>query len=273
MRILVSHPGRYGDLLWALPTLRALAHSYEEQVDLLLSPAYSSESFRRLLSCQPYIGEVLVAEDWAIQESAPITPREPPSWPTRYDRAIHLAYEGWPSLPLPYEIYGLAEKQTPVLKWPFDLDVPWIAPPYPLPATQIALGFSDEHYELKTGLFWLLRQHFIPDVMEDSSHVLVNLSGGARWQGHSLDADWETAAAWIATCGVFVGCCSALHVLACALGKPVILVEPASARHNDVFYPYGKTGRVELLLGTDGQPTFDSRHLIDAIEARLKVAT
>src|SRR5262249_43672403 len=210
-------------------------------------------------------------EDWAIQETAPITPREPLSWATRYDTAIHLAYEGWPSLPLPYEICGLAEKQTP-LKCPFNLDVPWIEPPYPLPASRMTVGFSDEHSEVKYGLYWLLRERFInPRAEEDTSHIIVNISGGPRWKAHAIDADWETAARWIATSELFIGCCSGLHVLACALGKPVILVEPATARHNGIFYPFGKTGRVQVVTGNDGQPTFDSRHLIDAIEARLKV--
>jgi hypothetical protein len=46
-------------------------------------------------------------------------------------------------------------------------------------------------------------------------------------------------------------------------------MEPAEARWNDVFYPYGKIDRVRLVTGTDGRPTFDARHCMDAIREVL----
>jgi hypothetical protein len=271
-RILCTHPGRHGDILWALPTVRALARSYDTEIDLLLSPDYSCESFRNLLAHQPYVGDVLTAADWQIQQTAPITPRQPPSVPEDYDLTFHLAYEGWPSLPLPLEIYGLVEKHTP-LRWPLDLDSPWIAASYRLPPPRLAVGFSDEHFELKYGLYWLLRNHFT-SLGEEAWRGIVNCSGGPRWR-ETLSGlvSWETAAAWIEQAQLFVGCCSALHVLACGCGRPVVVVEPNPARHHPVFYPYDKAGgRVTVVLGLDGRPTVDSRHLIDAILAQLQRA-
>src|SRR5262252_2864712 len=271
MRILCTHPGRHGDLLWALPTVRALAHTYQCEIDLLLSPNYSSPSFRRLLIREPYIGEVMVAEDWAIQESAPITPREPPSHPSGYDHIVHLGYDGWPLKTLPLETYRIAGEQLDI-GWPIDLDTPWLQPQprLLLPPTQMTIGFTDEYFEVKYGVYWLLREHFIT-AGEDGTRILVNCSHGERWKGRSAETDWETAQAWISSSELFVGCCSALHVVACALGKPCVVVEPAEARHHPVFYPYGTTGpRVTVALGLTGQPTVDSRHVIAAIEARLQ---
>ena len=45
-------------------------------------------------------------------------------------------------------------------------------------------------------------------------------------------------------------------------------MEPNPQRHNDVFWPLGKTGpQVTQVLGGDGQWTFDARHVAEAIEA------
>jgi hypothetical protein len=266
MRILCTHPGRFGDLLWALPTVRALSESFKTTVDLLLSPSYSPEPLLRLIASQPYIGSVWVANDWLILETAPITPRQPPSVPSGYDRIIHLGYESWPSLSLPWEMCGLAEKQVPLLAGTFDLDRPWITSSFTL-SCDVAVGFSDEYFEMKYGLERLLWEHLTLNGKEATRRV-VNVSGGPRWHTQN---PWGMAAAWIGGATLFVGCCSALHVLACAMGVPVILVEPQPARHHDVFYPYGKLGpQVLLLTGNDGLPTFDARHLCDAVDAQLR---
>jgi len=271
MRILCTHPGRHGDLLWALPTVRAISRSYDTPVDLMLSPPYSSPSFRRLLLRTPYVGNVFVNAAWAVQETAPMTPREPPDWPEGYDHVAHLGYDGWPLRTLPLETYRIASEQID-LTWPVDLDSPWLLPhsAYLLPPTRLTVGFTDEYFEVKYGVYWLLREHFITPG-EDGIRQLVNVSYGERWKGRTAETDWETAQAWIGESELFVGCCSALHVVACALGKPCVIVEPAEARHHPVFYPYGTSGpRVTVTLGLTGQPTVDSRHVIAAIEARLQ---
>lgn len=271
MKILATHPGRYGDILWALPTIRALCYTHQASIDLLLSPRYSDASFCRLLERQLYVGKVLVANDWEIRETAPITPREPDSLPSGYDHIVHLGYQGWPRQTLPFEIYRSAGEQAP-LDWPLNLQTPWLAPPYQLPTTRIAAGFSDEHFELKFGLYWLLREHFLTEE-NLTERVIVNVSGGPRWSSETCIAkkDWESVASFIAPAQVFVGCCSALHVLACGLGTPVVCVEPAPARHHDIFYPFGKASdRVRLVLGSDGLPTVDSRHVCDTIEFALR---
>jgi hypothetical protein len=262
MKVLATHPGRYGDLLWALPTVRALAQTFSCQVDLLLSPRYSDPYFCALLKRQIYIGTVTHMRDWAILETAPISPRIPPNLPPGYDRIFHLGYTDWPAHALPLETYQLTSRHA--LLAPLNLAQPWIVAQAPMRLCKVVVGFSDEYFEMKYGLARLLWEHL--------GEAMVNLSGGPRWTTPEtrIERNWEAAANWIAGAELFVGCCSALHVLACALGTPVILVEPQVARHHDAFYPYGKLGpEVLLLTGNDGLPTFDSRHLLDAVDARI----
>lgn len=262
-RILCTHPGRYGDCLWALPTVRAISYTHSCPVDLCLSQKYGTPDFAKLLQDQLYIGTVYADQDWLIEETAPITPSEPPHRIQGYDQIVHLGYTGWPQRPLAQEVYRLAAAQI-TLDHPLDLETPWLAPPLAVTPTRIVVGFSEEHFELKTGLYWLLRQRF----GDRAPQYLINLSNGPRW-GQLFN--WGAAASWIHKAEVFVGCCSGLHVAAAALGTPVVVVEPNPARHHEIFYPLGKANeRVTLVLGLDGQPTVDSRHLIDAIEFRLQ---
>lgn len=268
MRILASFPGKHGDLLWALPTVRAISRTYGAPIDLVVSPACGS--LKGLIEQQDYISQVIVDETWVVQDTAPITPRIPPPAAFLSDQLFHLGYEGWPSPDLARDIYRrarhtAADGEPSVDLADLQLDQPWIAPPYPLPATDLVVGFTDEHFELKYGLYFLLfdRCHGA------TAHPMVNISTSPRWktEGGHPGFDWEGAASWIGASRLFVGCCSALHVLAVAMGKPVIVVEPNPHRHADVFYPMGKAGAVQLLLGNDGQPTVDARHLKDAIAA------
>lgn len=269
--IVCTFPGKHGDLLWALPTVRAISESYHEKVLLVLSPYV--KSLAPLLRQQDYIFNVIVDPDWQVFDTAPMSPRVPILTshtlpPGGRHQVYHLGYEGWPGPDLARDIWKRAlaqdqrRRELPVL----DLERPWITPPafsHQLPRPKICVGFTDEWFELKYGLYQLLRQRLPPGLA-----TVVNLSTSPRWSTEALQPpmDWDTAAGWLARAQTFVGCCSALHVLACAVGTPaVIVVEPNEARWQDVFYPYGKTGRVRLLLGGDGRPTFDARHLIDTI--------
>lgn len=272
MNILCTHPGRHGDILWGLPTVRAISETYGEPVDLCLSAKYGS--LKNLIQRQEYIREVSVHDRWDIQESAPVQPRIPPhseaiGQPT-YDEIFHLGYAGWPTPDLPRDIYNRANRFNTLAS--LDLDRPWITAPLSLPAATVTLGFTDEWFELKYGIYWLLRNAFIAADNGIDHYAVVSISTSPRWKQEAQHSgfDWESAASWIAASQLFVGCCSALHVLARAIGKSVICLEPNPQRHQDLFYPYGKTGPVQLLLGNDGLPTFDARHLIDAIQAKLQ---
>ena len=285
MRVLVTFPGRYGDILWALPAVRALSRWIGEPVDLAVAAKY--RSICSLIEQQPYIRWCEGLPWWEVQETAPMTPRIPQrslngsSLREDYDLILDLGYRGWPQRPLPFETMDCLNEQlhagacggytVKVLPRLTDaalaLDEPWItvAPwthvPHPL-----VVGWSDEHFELKVGLTHLLAQ-----TLRGPGSAFLLCSPGSRRETEEgqTPTDWIENARRLAAAQVFLGCCSALHVLAVALGKPVVVMEPAEARWNDIFYPLGKTGRVHLVLGGDGKPTWDARHVKDAIEEAL----
>lgn len=268
-RLLCTFPGRHGDLLWALPTVRAISETYQQPVTLVTSAKYGG--LADLIRRQPYIAEVLVDPTWEVQETAPMTPRAPQVHDLApYDRVFHLGYRGWPSPTLPVDIWnGANHLLGPGRLRSLDLDRPWITVEYAaeLPPVDLAIGFTDEWFELKYGLYWILVQQ------HPSSYVRLTQSPRWNTEGQQVvgaEVSWTAAAAWLSRVPVFVGCCSALHVLAIAAGCPkVIVVEPNRDRCQDVFFPLGKTGRVELVLGGDGQPTFDARHVREAIDRAL----
>ncbi len=106
MKVLCSFPGKFGDILWALPTVRALSRRLGQPVDLAVSAKYGS--LAPLLREQPYLKRVHVLENWVVQETAPMTPRVPPGVAefglnAAYEVVFHLGYRGWPQRPLPFE--------------------------------------------------------------------------------------------------------------------------------------------------------------------------
>lgn len=77
MKILCTHPGRLGDLVWALPAVRWLSETYKCRVDLWLECELAP--LKEVLEAQPYIGSVVIDTDWVTVEGAPRQPARPPS--------------------------------------------------------------------------------------------------------------------------------------------------------------------------------------------------
>jgi hypothetical protein len=225
-------------------------------VDLVIAAEYGS--LVPLLQHQPYLGTVFADPAWQVQQSAPMTPREPPQIHSEYDHVYHLGYDGWPMAPLPDDTARRAGVEI-------DLQRPWMTSPSHYDHGGVVVGFTDEWFELKVGLWELLMR-------QGPGWYSVSGRRGSRWQqeaGHP-PIDWLEAAAWIAGAQVFLGCCSALHVLACALGIPCVIAEPAEARHHPIFWPYGTEGpRVLVPKGIDGRQTWDARHVADAVRETL----
>lgn len=297
MNLLCTFPGKFGDLLWALPTIRAISRRIGQPVDLMVAQPFSP--IVCLLVQQPYIAHAWGALQWQTQDTAPISPRTPPRTPDgilanaqedtyRYDAVIHLGYRSWPTPDVvrhTLDTYNHARSvigtEPPyLLEEALALDEPWIAhvPTPPIHHVDrgptIAIAFTDEHFELKLGLTIAVLERFM--MTHAHARYCVLTVPNSRWSTEtwtdwrSLHAgDWLEYARCLQVADVVLADCSAAHVLAVAMGKPVILMEPNPHRHNDVFYPLGKTGRVHLVTGTDGQPTFDARHTYDAVAAAL----
>jgi hypothetical protein len=265
MKILCTFPGRHGDLLWALPTIRAIQEHFKGEVALQIGQEYAG--LVPLLQAQPYLAEVWAQPGWQGDRGDLRVGWEAPPPPVlqAYDAVYHLGYRRWPTLPLPDEIWIEAVSTVGEPLPPIDLRRPWITvPPLTVWATPITVGFTDEWFELKVGITVLLQRG--PWGADWYGYLLTG--DGSRWHheaGHA-PTDWIGAARRIAACRLFLGDCSALHVLAVALGTPAILVEPNEARWNGIFWPLGQDGPETCLVkGHDHRPTFDVRHVRAAI--------
>lgn len=271
MNICCTFPGRFGDLLWALPTLRAVAEVAGAPVALWTTAEYGTPSFVDLVSRQPYISAVYADRSWRVQQTAPMTPAQPPG-PNpglTYDRLLHLGYTGWPQHPLPQETYLAADEQLGIALPHLNLATPWItATPQNAPYGRVA-GFSDEWFELKYGCFQAVKRN-LPTNYTRAETWTVLIKPNSRWRQeteYTSISDWEQAAAKMAGAKIFLGDCSALHVLAVALGVPVVVLEPSPERHHPIFWPLGMDGpQVTCVKGNDGQPTFDARHVADVVK-------
>lgn len=274
--ILCTFPGKYGDLLWALPTLRALARRTNEAIDLLLPE--TMVSIKPLLTCQPYIGKVYTDPSWTVLDTAPASPRIPPSTiGIGTHLIIHLGYKGWPKRSLAYETMDTCNQEgwgtTFGSNWALqdkelDLQTPWLYVPEPRMSWTFpwVYGFTDEHFELKYGVVdLLLRNRRMSKV---GGMMPVRIGNDPRWNEEAgcVPNTWLESAQLLVGAGALLTCNSALHVLGVATGVPVVMMEPNPHRHHFIFYPVGDTGpQVHLVRGNDGQPTFDARHVRDVL--------
>jgi len=265
MKILCTFPGRNGDLLWALPVIRAISQHCKAPVGLQIGGEFTG--IVPLLQRQPYLSHVWADSWWSL------TPPEEWRAPglSGYDNVFHCGYRGWPEQGLPFWVaQGVKGSYPELANLEVDYDSPWITIDGPGAPCEIAMGWSDEWFELKAGIVTLIGEKIPP--------YTICAPAGSRWRTErpraswclSYETDWVSMTAAIRNSDLFVGCCSAPHVLAVALGKPVVIMEPSQARWNPIFYPFGMDGpRVTVVKGNDGQPTHDARHVAETIERVL----
>jgi hypothetical protein len=90
MRVLVTFPGKMGDLLYALPTVIGLKERLKCEVDLLTSPYCGP--ILPLLRELPYLGRVLTDETYRPSSDGFGLQPWQMSEPSGYDRVFHLGY-------------------------------------------------------------------------------------------------------------------------------------------------------------------------------------
>lgn len=282
--ILCTFPGRAGDVLWALPTVRAISRFHGLPVDLVIAQQYA-HVLPVIRQQTDYIRYAWADPAWKVEDTAPISPREPTRdfaiWgepAVEYEHVFHLGYTGWPTHPLPLYTYQQALREIPELETTpyFDLAEPWISLPVSKVRVPVVVGFTDEWIELKAGVVLACWR-----AGPEASGILITHAPGSRWpEFFEEGADpWEHpkieecsftgAASRIQNCTVFLGCLSAMAVLARAMGKPTVLVEPEKMRHHPIFHDGIHPG---LVLGNDGRPTFDARATVAALAAALGAA-
>ena len=270
-KVLATMPGRHGDILWALPTLRSIAQATGEKPWLMISGKY--QAIGPVVAAQPYIEDVVIDRHWKVRETAPITPAEPDELvlPEKADVIIHLGYQRWPLEPsLPEEILWNAERQLGVALPDLDLHRPWIQAETLSGglAPILAVAFTDEWAELKMGVLAAVLAAGIKELYPEDCDLVAK--AGSRvireWDfGLGVqDGPFKEAAICLNSAKVVLTCNSALWVLAAGLGRPIVMVEPNADRHNKVFLP--KEWAHCMVLGGDGRPTFDARAVVEAVE-------
>lgn len=266
-----TFPGKFGDLLWALPAMRAAAHKLGEPVRLRIPPTLAS--IAELVERQDYIRSVRVIPEWQVRDTAPVTPWLPPTaCGSAGELTIHLGYRKWPTDVLPRYVMGLLQQQwrdawgdVPALQ-DLQLDDPWITVERRTGGGLYAT-LSDEWIELKYGVTAAV-------AAATGREVTILHARNSRWDEFPEinglvsfgEGGWLDAAERLASAKLVLGSLSALSVLAAAMGKPRVLFEPNPHAHHFIFRHWD----TPLVVGIDGLPTFDARHIAEAVRKKLR---
>jgi len=276
-RILVTMPGKYGDILWAMPTARAIAETFDCAVDFMVSGAYGG--IAPLIHAQDYIEQAIVNEAWKVQETAPITPWAAPLRGEdigAYDHIFDLGYRGWPTeATLAEEVYKNGMGVARRMLVPLDLNRPWIeADPITHIDPFVFVGWSDQWIELKMGVT-LAVLNVIPDRYNlnvihpvDSRHKEWKLFHDDGNGLYFYRADWLQAVRYMETAECYLGCLSAQWVLANAMGKKTVVMEPDPQRARNPLFWLPRE-RNHMVIGGDALPTHDARHTGDLLREVL----
>lgn len=274
MRILCTFPGRNGDILWSLPTARAISQALGETVDFQVAGEF--RSLQPVLVMAPYIGRAFADLSWILQPPeewhAPslvgIDVPDTRQVDARYDRVVHLGYRKWPDQSLPRFVYAQTQREYPDLPLaPLDLDEPWLNPAAPREVSyrstlpEVTLCMTEEWIELKMGVLLAVAAALKGQVrftVITPTPIGRHQEWASYWPlGVIRSLGWLEAVRQIARSTVVVSCNSALWVVANALGKPLVMLEPSEARQNPIFWL--DHPRNHWVLGGDGKPTHDAR--------------
>ncbi|MDE1971279.1 MAG: hypothetical protein KGI50_06935 [Patescibacteria group bacterium] len=218
--ILATFSGKFGDILWALPAVKALSEKHGEQLDFGIMPEY--RKLLPLLSQQPYIKSAYVIEEWAFQGSPygdqPWCP--PQQCEIGYSDIYHLTYRVHPMMQGLNLAQAISQNAGGVsISAPFiflEQEWQWVKSRR---NSMISVGFNPECYAEKLSFLEQLRS-----VFRHLSFVRVE------------NETWTDAAQIIKKSTCFFGDMSSLHVLALGLGKECFIYEPNPDRRNSTTY-------------------------------------
>jgi hypothetical protein len=261
MKVLCTFSGKYGDILWSLPTARQIAKDIAcDPVDFAMMPYY--ESLCPLIEAQEYIRRCFVIPDWIRTHSNHGDgPWEAPTFKEQYEGREWTAtvgrHEDFTAGYLYDKVYQLTYKAHPGISAPSMALVDFVAyqqgiqlqqPVVPFISTgkkrmwhenglMVAVAFNEQYDELKKQFIRELAARV--GEMTRENHYTVDLHDVAN-------LPWLEAAQVIEDADLFIGCRSANWVIAMGLGKQTITYEPHPSRHaschlGKVFgCPYGQ---------------------------------
>src|SRR5580765_608870 len=222
-RALCTFPGKFGDILWSLPTARFLAqHVYGGRVDFAVMPYY--ESLIPMLEAQKYIGRAFVIPEWLRTHSnygdQPWTsPRQ-----EGYEFQVDLGYRSHPGTPFGNPNISLLEfvaSQQGINLGP-ESQLPFLQASaedkfqYATKKPYVAYSFNDQYVGEKEIFLQQLR-----DQLADMGIPLVD----------TTSISWLQALTAIDGAALYVGDRSSNWVLAAGMDKVCITYEPHPSRH------------------------------------------
>ena len=230
-KVLTTFSGPNGDILWAMPTVRAISQMVNEPVDFALMSTY--ESLIPLIEDQPYVDKAFAGKGWYREHSNfGDQPWLPPKevWES-YERVYHLTYRGHP---------GLTAKRMPLIDFTADQQGIKLIDPLPF----LTVRNQETKYEKQSVVYAFNQQY--ADLKEKFISKVISLSPDLYFI-NAAKLSWESAAQEIAYSLCFIGCRSANYVLAHGVGqKNIFTFEPNSSRNalghlGDVFgCPYAR---------------------------------
>lgn len=252
-KVLCTFSGPNGDILWSLPTAKAIASLGEGKVDFAMMPDY--EKLIPLIEAQPYIDKAFVVPDWSRWHSNHgDQPWQPPKHiEEAYERSYHLTYRSHPGLGgvrLPL-IDFTANQQGIKLKDP----LPFLTVPQVVDHDEfiefVAVAFNAQYVEVKAQFLKALEDK-MPDV------VFVDVT----------KLPWVKTANIIKNAIAFVGCRSSNYVIANGVGqKNIFTFEPHPSRNmyghlGDIFgCPYSREVSAPTNMPIHAQVDMAAQHI------------
>lgn len=236
MTVACTFSGKFGDILWALPTVREISIRHGKKVLFYIMPQY--ESLLPLLNQQSYIEQAAVLPNWICTGSPHgDQPWEAPLNAADFEKVYHLTYKGHPGITAP------AMPVVDFIAWQQGLEltkpvVPFIetAPEeilFPRRIVPVAYAFNDSYKDLKTEFL----KHLV--VYDEAGDLEVEVGCRPRnVGGYGLTTHtWEKAALIAKYAWAYVGDRSANWVIANGVGtQKIITYEPDPSRHKDGTY-------------------------------------
>jgi hypothetical protein len=251
--MLFTHPGKMGDAIWSLASVKWLA---EDRADLTLS-GYC-HPLAPLLSAQSWIKNVTIDFDWHVEWSAP-----PKPWACPGLVAVHLGYREWPQ-PTLIEYYPKLLLQEYGWNTTPNFELPWL---YVGNAkhNEIVLSFSCEYAENKAGYILHLLKAF-----PEQKFVLALTAGSRLFKDFNFPfkhlrvevCSLLRLAELMSSAPLVITCNSVGHPLAAALGARAIIAEPNTMRHQPTF----KAPMLPKLTYVDSVNSFE---VVGAVEKAL----
>jgi len=237
-KTLCTFSGKYGDILWSLPTARFIAEKVVgERVDFAVMPYY--ENLCPLLEDQSYIRRAFPCHDWVRTNSNyGDQPWSPPEWLSqRYERKWHLTYRAHPGISAPAMplVEFIAYQQGIRLEHPV---VPFLRASQEWNTMDGSLMKMDfEHGSIRqvADEGKLISYAFNDQYEREKKEFLEELWKPVKEAGLEMfnlnGTGWREAAWALDHSIIHVGCRSACWVLATGLGKKSITFEPHPSRH------------------------------------------